>query len=393
MGQTVTMQTNRRRNLPARLLALSLASLALLACTEASEPPSEVVAQPVPAQETRTVEDVYVVQLGDNLARIAAAHDATISELMALNEIVDPAVIEVGDEIVVERRVVRLRTPAPSLAVTSPAAGERGVLAELPEWPVELSRGQSATAFVLVAGAAAGLLVYAMYAALTLTYEGASARMGGLRIPFPSRGSARPADGDAETSEEAAADESAATRSVRHRASAAAAQLWLSSRRGAASATRVTARGLRSALARGWPLLRAGVLRGLALAAAATQALGRGARRLGVRGGETYERAARGRRRAQLRAKLEEDAEVPLRLGLVEGAEQRFREALEECEREGWDLEAALCRQGLASIAAAQGDRPRAESLLDEAIAVFDEAGAHNLLLRARMRKQLLEQQ
>lgn len=397
----------------ARPIALGFAACALLlaACEAEAQvaTPTAPTAAAVPSS-LRRIERTYVVRAGDHLAKIAAAHDVTLEERVALNEPLDPARIEVGQEIVLGFDEVR-RRPARALAVRSAAATQRGVLNQLPEWPLEMTRGESAIAFVGAAGVAAAILLYAVYGAFSLAYEAVGARLpaepGSRRVRWPSALRWRPRRPVSPKTTEADATPGGLARFARrsHRdiarfarrsrrditrwSAAAGGRLRIASTRARTDGWRLGRAGAR----RGWPRLRAGVARGSVLTFRAVSGLARRLRLLGKSALGAAGGATRGRRQAKLRKHFEEQAEVPLRLGLVDEAEERFRRTLAECEREGWPLEAALCLHGLANVAEARGDRARAIALQDRAIAVFEEAGAGHYVMRAQMRRQVLEEQ
>ena len=381
-------------------MALAFAAFALLlaACEAGAEGATPTAPNAAAAPSSpRHVERTYVVRAGDYLAKIAAEHDLTLEELVTLNEPLDPARIEVGQEIVLGFDALRPRQARP-LAVPSAAATERGVLNELPEWPVEMTRGESAIAFVGAAGAAAAIVLYAVFGAFSLAYEAAGAHLPGdperRRPRWPSALRWRPRRNA--SPETTAADVRPGSvgrlvrrsrRSVVRWGTAAGGRLRIAWARTRTHGARIGRAGVR----RGWPRLRAAVVRGSALALVAAVALARRLRPLGVGALGAAAGAARGRRRPRLRTHLEEQAGVPLRLGLVDEAEAGFRRSLAECERAGWQLEAALCLQGLANVADARGDRAGAIALQDRTIAAFEDAGADNHTMRARMRRQLLD--
>ncbi|MCX7681597.1 MAG: LysM peptidoglycan-binding domain-containing protein [Anaerolineae bacterium] len=73
---------------------------------------------PTPAQETTPGPVLYVVQAGDTLSGIARAYDVPIEELMAVNHLVDPNLLYVGQTLIIPPRP----TPTP---VASPLAAAR----------------------------------------------------------------------------------------------------------------------------------------------------------------------------------------------------------------------------------------------------------------------------
>ena len=324
----------------ARPIALGFAACALLlaACeAEAQVATPTAPTAAVAASSLRRIERTYVVRAGDHLAKIAAAHDVTLEELVELNEPLDPARIEVGQEIVLGFDEVR-RRPARPLAVRSAAATQRGVLNQLPEWPLEMTRGESAIAFVGAAGVATAILLYAVYGAFSLAYEAVGARLpaelGSRRVRWPSALRWRPRRPASPETTEADATPSVLGRFARRSrrdiarwSAAAGGRLRIAATRARTDGWRLGRAGAR----RGWPRLRTGVARGSLLTFRAASGLARRLRPLGKSALGAARGATRGRRQAKLRKHLEEPAEVPLRLGLVDEAEQRFRRTLAEC--------------------------------------------------------------
>ena len=70
---------------------------------------------PLPENLPRGTRIDYIVQLGDTLDTIAVAHNSTVEDIMARNEIEDPNAIQVGQSLEVR---VNLVTPTPSLPPT-----------------------------------------------------------------------------------------------------------------------------------------------------------------------------------------------------------------------------------------------------------------------------------
>ncbi|MBN1249747.1 MAG: LysM peptidoglycan-binding domain-containing protein [Anaerolineae bacterium] len=62
---------------------------------------------------------VYVVREGDSLGAIAVEHGLTVDQILALNDLVDPNVVDVGQEIVISIPAVT-ETPAPLAATPLP---------------------------------------------------------------------------------------------------------------------------------------------------------------------------------------------------------------------------------------------------------------------------------
>lgn len=73
---------------------------------QVSENPSEL-----PLDETPYSEIEYKVQLGDTLGEIAVKFDTTVAEIMAINEIVNPDQLEVGQVLIIRRPLISLATP------------------------------------------------------------------------------------------------------------------------------------------------------------------------------------------------------------------------------------------------------------------------------------------
>ena len=61
--------------------------------------PATATAYAVRAIATPVPGDVYVVRPGDTLGRIADDHETTVDELMALNNLSNPDLIEVGQSL------------------------------------------------------------------------------------------------------------------------------------------------------------------------------------------------------------------------------------------------------------------------------------------------------
>ena len=364
-----------RPNLAA--LGSVLFALALLGGACASE---EVASAPDDGREpitrttTSTTRNVHVVQPGENLAAIAAAHDVALSTLIELNGIEDPARIEIGQEIVFEVEVVELVDifPAGPLRLTSPAADRSGVLNEF-EWPVEMSIGESATAFVVVAGVVTALALLVAHSAASLAFEAAGSRVPGLPgLPNLPRLSRPAGNGEGTASEPKAAlrfrigqSSARGVRSLLARSAAALATGRSSARRGGLVAGRTlhrwTPRGVRGlqALGRaGWRLL-AVAMRSLVAAMRLLAAAMRLLTPLRKRAAASARSAASERRLNKVRSEVEARAEVTLRIGLLEEAEAQFRASLAECEAEGWPIEAGLCLRGLAEVAERRGNLPR----------------------------------
>jgi class 3 adenylate cyclase len=80
-------------------------------------------------------------------------------------------------------------------------------------------------------------------------------------------------------------------------------------------------------------------------------------------------------------------AALKLHLGLIDEAEERFRRALEWCERERCPIEAGRCLQGLAEVAERRGNTAEAMRLLDQAGELFRQHGAKLYLDQVITRK------
>ena len=63
------------------------------------------------AAEDRAETAIVTVQPGDSLSKIAKRHDTTVEELMALNDIDDPNLLFVGQELLVEEMVSAVEGP------------------------------------------------------------------------------------------------------------------------------------------------------------------------------------------------------------------------------------------------------------------------------------------
>ena len=63
------------------------------------------------AAEDRAETAIVTVQPGDSLSKIAKRHDTTVEELMALNDIDDPNLLFVGQELLVEEMVSAVEEP------------------------------------------------------------------------------------------------------------------------------------------------------------------------------------------------------------------------------------------------------------------------------------------
>lgn len=114
------------------VLGMMLVGQALAACTQTSDVPPEataiVDATTVVSLATAAPVATYVVQRGDRLVEIATANDLSLGVLLALNDIPNPDLIEVGDVIFLEEQ------PGAQVAATSEAGGstEVGVAAGAP---------------------------------------------------------------------------------------------------------------------------------------------------------------------------------------------------------------------------------------------------------------------
>ena len=86
------------------------ASTALVPPTVAPTPPPAPVPQ------------IYVVQSGDTLGGISAAHGVSIEELVAANNITDPDVLAVGQELVIPGSEAAPQPAAPAAIEAAPAA-------------------------------------------------------------------------------------------------------------------------------------------------------------------------------------------------------------------------------------------------------------------------------
>ncbi len=70
---------------------------------------------PIATRAPEPTPEVYVAQRGDYLALIADRFDVPLSQLLELNDIPDPAIIEIGQEI-----VIREAAPLPDLPPPPP---------------------------------------------------------------------------------------------------------------------------------------------------------------------------------------------------------------------------------------------------------------------------------
>ena len=71
------------------------------ATVETGDPLLTPTDTPVPAAEQRTEEVIYVVVAGDTLGKIADRYGVSIEALIAANNIANPNVLEVGQELVI----------------------------------------------------------------------------------------------------------------------------------------------------------------------------------------------------------------------------------------------------------------------------------------------------
>lgn len=106
-------------------LGVVLLTQSLIACTETAElsPPGSSNVTATTAATALPVA-TYVVQRGDRLGDIAAKHNIPLGALLALNNIPNPDVIEIGDVIFLEAQ--------PVAAVAAPAARASATTTQLP---------------------------------------------------------------------------------------------------------------------------------------------------------------------------------------------------------------------------------------------------------------------
>jgi putative chitinase len=116
-----------RRRSPRRTLSVALAATLWLAA----------VASPVAAA------DEVIVRPGDTLWDIAIAHDTTVASLVALNQIGNPNLIQVG-----QRLLVRGDAPAPAAAAPVAHPGTYVVAAGDTLWDVAIAHGTTIAALV-----------------------------------------------------------------------------------------------------------------------------------------------------------------------------------------------------------------------------------------------------
>ena len=172
---------------------------------------------PAPAAPTP---NTYTVVRGDTLARIAVAHDVPLAELLRLNEVPNPELIEPG--------LVLLLEPAPELAPAASAAASTApvvappppvdeawyqpIVDRLPPLPEELQPAQPvliAIAAVLIALMAVGLIAITMQFVYALVGAGASS------LAFGGRGLQAAVAGIPRSAGAADEDDDASPRSTR----------------------------------------------------------------------------------------------------------------------------------------------------------------------------------
>jgi LysM domain-containing protein len=112
------------------ILGTVMLSQSLIACVQTSDapPPAATAVADVESVATARPVATYVVQHGDRMVDIAADHGISLSNLLALNDIPNPDMIEVGDVIFLEEQ------PSAQVAVASESgsAGDVGVAAGAP---------------------------------------------------------------------------------------------------------------------------------------------------------------------------------------------------------------------------------------------------------------------
>ena len=409
-----------------RGLVAAVAMMALLAsgCAWIDDDPERVstlpVNEPLDTVEQASVPEpeIYVVQEDDTLVSIAEAHGLTLAELLELNDVPQPALIEPGLELLlsaappVEAESSAARTTPP---VVDPPAENRSwyerVVDRLPSLPEPLEPARPvllALAIVAVTVVGVGLVAVVVPLFETIIRGGATGvAFGGSRLHAALEGIPRGSAGERAGGDRRWRDRlpsvswperlrfsrsAIAIRrpSVASRARAAMVPAPAGSRvllpsprasvampqggsaEGGGGVVGRAASGVRAmTLATGRACRQAGAatLRGLGvLAAASVRLSGRGARavgRLSTRGAAIPARrvaAYRERReRQQFRADVEATTASRMRLGLGTDNEAFLQRSVDESLDKGWRLEAAWCLQLMAEEADRRGERAVAE--------------------------------
>ncbi len=178
-----------------RLAFVPLIVLLAAACVEDSDTvaaPRQIATPATPAPQPTPL--VYVAEPGDYLALIADKFDVPLAQLIELNaQIKDPALIEVGEEILIEKappapevipstataRFGGAGDPrAPEPAFAAPASENRNAASDESRWPVtvELTSDQARLAALGAAAVAVAFALFFTMRAITIAaYRGAPA--------------------------------------------------------------------------------------------------------------------------------------------------------------------------------------------------------------------------
>jgi hypothetical protein len=173
----------------ARLAPLLLPAMLLLWSAACDDPADELPVNPTAVATSEAQPRTYVVRRGDTLARIATREGVPLAELVALNAIDDPDVIEVGAELLLEPAAAVPPNPERSIVSRDPSGP--GIVERLRDlWeglyrpdvrvaPDALSQGVAA-ALMLPAAVLAFVALWLIWrlvrrAPLSLAHAGASA--------------------------------------------------------------------------------------------------------------------------------------------------------------------------------------------------------------------------
>ena len=183
------------------VLAVTIAgSLILGACVAADSAPDRstpesVTVLPVNEPLAQPAPNVYTVVRGDTMARIARAHDVSLAELVAVNDVPNPELIEPGLELFIPPLPEPVVAPAPAVIVTTASepiappppvdeAWYQPLVDRLPALPAELEPVQPvlvAVGVILVVLMGVGVIALSLQLVYALLGAGASGLAGGGR--------------------------------------------------------------------------------------------------------------------------------------------------------------------------------------------------------------------
>ena len=306
-----------------------------------------------------------------------------------LNDIPDPSIIEIGQEIVIREAAPLPDLPPPPVTTDAPAS-------EIPpeedaRWPFTVTSDQARLAALGTTALVAAFALFFILRAAILVIAGYGSRAG------PDIAQRRTASGQSGADTSLIAADRNHSRGWLRRAfsalrwrSVAVLRLVAAGLRALPGVIGRHAARLRGPLRHSWIAARAGTAAALAMTARSSGRLRRSAKPLAAAAVENARAPARQRRRAAFRERVEMQAATASRIGLVEVAEQHFRSGLQQCEENEWDLEAGICLQGLAQLAEQRGDRDEAEHRLDRAAERFRRDEAWSYVEAVEERKALL---